>query len=402
MRITIGISGSIAAYKIIDLAKDFKKQGHSVTVLLSEGAKNFTNKKIFSYFNIPVFDTADDFNANGVKHIKIAKKTDLFLLAPMSAHTLAKISNGLADDIISTCFLALDKKIKKVLIPAMNTKMLENEITQENLNKINKLKNLMIYPSANGLLACGDIGSGKLPELKELMELIPLLNYNKKNKSVIITAGATLAPLDSIRYLTNPAKGATAYLLAKKFLSKGYKVHIIKGKYATRQLLYLRNHPLYTEETVISTNDLLKSVKTNKADIYISPMAVSDIQFKLSGSKLKKSSLEDSIEISVAPDVLKYALESKKFDTVVGFGAESSLSEDVIKEKINRKPVDLLVMNSADGGLLNKKAKGFSGKSNDYILLNKSGKILAKGELSKIQLVEKIYKFVKDYCCESN
>ena len=375
-KIILGICGSISAYKGFDLARSLVKRGKEVQVILTKGALEFLKPEVFAYLGIKYYLPHDDFKNNlenfksNVLHIDLAKWADTLVIAPASANTLSKISHGGCDDLLTSVWLSFDKKKKKIIAPAMNTTMLNQKITLKNIKKIRKTDNTSIISPDSGLLACGDIGSGKLPRIKELSQIICSMPKNKIDKKVLITAGATLSPVDTIRYITNPAKGATGLLLAEKYLKEGYFVDLIIGKNSLPDFNTLKNHPRCNVFTVITTDDLLELVKTLSFDIYISTMAVSDLKFNPSSKKLKKKDLK-SLDFSLAPDVLKWVIENKKeHQTIVGFAAESSLDEKILKEKIERKPVDLLVANIADGGLLGGKAQGFSSSYGTYKLIS--------------------------------
>ena len=392
MNILLAVSGSIAAYKSPDICRGLVNQGHKVKVVLSKGSLEFVNKNVFNYLGAEdTFIYSDDFNHKGILHIELSNWLDRFVLAPASANTISKLSQGQCDDLTSSIFLSLDQNKEKIIFPAMNTKMLSNPITQENLNRIKKNPNTFIVESESGLLACGEVGNGKLPDVREIVDLIPMLSSLKNNKKVIVTAGATLSNLDPVRFVTNPAKGGSAYLIARKYLSKGYKVHVIKGQNCVDSFKYLTKHPLYSEETVSTTQDLLDAVKAKNHDfdLYISPMAVSDVEFDYQDSKIKKSSMNGSLSYKHAPDVLKYVLENKKADQIiVGFAAETDLEDTTIYEKMKRKPVDLLVANLVNSGFNKKEKMGFGTNIGTYKLVSKTSTEnylhLPKEELAEI------------------
>lgn len=400
MNILLAVSGSIAAYKSPDICRGLINQGHKVKVVLSKGSLEFINPQIFKYLGAEeTYLPDDDFKHNNVLHISLSKWLDSFVLVPASANTLAKLSHGECSDLLSSIFLSLEKQKVKVIYPAMNTHMYNNPITKKNLENIQLNQNTFVIPPDSGVLACGDEGEGKLSDVRSIIEMIPTYSNKNSNKSVLITAGATLSSIDTVRYVTNPAKGGTSYLLAKKYLKEGYKVHVIKGQDVVESFKFLKKHPNYSDETISSTQELLTSVKNSflNYDIYISPMAVSDIEFEFHGKKLKKSSMNGSFSFKNAPDVLKYVVENRrKGQQIVGFAAESDLSDATIKEKISRKPVDLLVANLADSGFNGTQKKGFGTRSGYYKLVDSSGKILEEyPNLSKEDLAEVVYSLIK-------
>jgi phosphopantothenoylcysteine decarboxylase/phosphopantothenate--cysteine ligase len=391
MNILIAVSGSIAAYKAPDICRGLVNQGHKVKVVLSKGALEFVNPQVFKYLGVEeTFLPDDDFKHKNVLHINLSKWLDSFILVPASANTLSKISHGQCDDLLTSIFLSLEPQKVKVLYPAMNTYMYQNFITQNNLSLLQKIPNCYLIEPDSGVLACGDEGPGKLTDVRSIVEMIPIYSNKKVNKTVVITAGATLSNLDPVRYVTNPAKGGSSYLIAKEYLSQGYKVFMIKGQDVIPDFKFLDKHPNYQSQTVSTTQDLLDTVKNLNFDfdIYISPMAVSDIEFDYVDGKIKKSTLKGSFNFKFAPDVLKYVVENKKpHQKIVGFAAETSLDKKVIEEKINRKPVDLLVANLVNSGFNQKAKQGFGTREGHYKLVTKDSveefKNLSKGDLAK-------------------
>jgi len=396
MNILLAVSGSISAYKSPDLCRGLINQGHKVKVVLSKGALEFVNKNVFNYLGAEAtFSHHDDFENPRVLHIELSNWADRFVLAPASANTISKLAHGTCDDLLSSIFLSLDQNKEKIIFPAMNSKMLSNTITKKNIDNLKNLNNLFIINPDSGLLVCGENGEGKLPDVKEICTLVSTLSYKKNHKKVLITAGATLSNLDPVRFVTNPARGGSAFLIAQKYLSEGYSVHVIKGQTVVESFNYLKKHPLYTEETVSTTQDLLNSVKTQSFDIYISPMAVSDIEFDYSDKKIKKSTMEGTLNYRYAPDVLKYVVENKKEDQqIVGFAAETDLSDSTINEKINRKPVDLLVANLVNSGFNHQEKMGFGTSFGNYKIVSKSGTEEYE-KLNKKELANIIYSKIK-------
>lgn len=390
-KVILGICGSISAYKGVDLARSMVLAGMDVRVILTKGALEFLKPEVFSYLGIKHYLPTDDFKAQGEKefsnvlHIDLAKWADKIVIAPASANTLAKISYGMCDDLLSSVWLSMDKEKSRIIAPAMNTVMLSQEVVCENIKRLVDKYGVEVIEPSFGLLACGDIGSGKLPNVKVLTTLIETLNNKRSDKKICITAGATIAPMDSIRYISNPAKGATGFLLAKKYLKEGHPVQVIVGKYSLKDFDDLRFHPRCEVVVVGTTDDLLAQVQKSDFDIYISTMAVSDLKPVPFKGKLKKKDF-GNFQFDVAPDVLKWVVDNKKdSQIIVGFAAESSLTQEVLTEKLARKPVDLLVANVADGGLLGGEAKGFGSNKVEYKFISKNRSedyILSKQESS--------------------
>ncbi len=400
MKILLGISGSISSYKSFDLVRDLVKKGHELKIILTEGAEKFIKPDLFKYLGaIEVYSSQDDFNLNkysnvssNVLHIELTTWSDILVVAPTSANCLSRFAYGQANDLLSSVFLAYPSNKPIQIFPAMNTNMLSNPMVQKNLNSLKSMHNIFIGSTQFGVLACGELGEGKLEEITKIADLIETSPITNSSKYVLITTGATISRLDEVRYLTNPSSGKTGYELAKAFLRQGHKVHVIAGKNSTEKLKNLESHPNYILEFVVSTEDMENSVKRsiNQTDIYISSAAINDIAFKQSQNKIKKEEINNTIEISKTTDILKSVLElNKKNLYVVGFAAESDISESILKTKWNRKPVNLLVGNKISSGLANNEIQGFNKDSGSYLFMSQ-GNIIDQKDLSKVELANYI------------
>ncbi len=354
MNIVLGVTGSISAYKTYDLLREFIKEGHEVVVVLSKGALKFVLPQNYRFLGAKAVHLPDsDFSypssplEKGVLHIEIAKWCDRFIVAPLSANSLAKMANGMCDDLLTSIFISLGPKVPKIFYPAMNTVMYYNQLTQKNLSILAFLENTFVHPPMSGSLACGDTGIGKLPEIEVIKDSALLFSDSKIGQKVLITAGATVAPLDPVRYVTNPSSGFTGYSLAKSFLAKGCEVIVVAGIYATDKLDNLKELPNYKLVRVRTTREMHHAVMKRfpLCDLYISSAAISDIEFDMSKTKLKKDELKTlSFNFSLAPDILSDVIRIKRDNQkIVGFAAETDLSKETLLKKINRKPVDLLV-----------------------------------------------------------
>lgn len=395
MRILLGVCGSISAYRSLDICRSLTKAAHEVKVVLTKGALEFVKPEVFSYLGAQeVFLPGDDFNPVAAKeravlHIELSKWAERILIAPASANTLAKVANGMCDDLLSSIFLASPGK-PCVIYPAMNTNMLEHPLTKKNFNSLGELANVFIHPTKQGLLACGDTGAGKLQDVELIAETAPIINFETPKRKILITTGATIAPLDPVRYLTNPSSGLTGYELAKHYLANGDEVTLIAGHHSSEKINYLTCLP---HATVLKANTTLEmrelvAERFDKHDVYISSAALSDIQFEKSPSKIKKGSLSGTLNIQKAPDVLKEMLQAKKSQKVVGFAAETNAEMSVFEQKWKDKPVDVLVGNKVSNGI-GETAQGFGQDANEYTIL-KTGKLFFQGSLTKAQLAQKI------------
>ena len=229
MRILIAVCGSISAYKSIDIVRALVKEGHQIKVVLSKGAENFVVPQVFRYLGAESVHASDsDFkypsskaDKGTVLHIELAKWCERLIVCPLSANTLAKIVTGEASTLLTSIFLALPKDRPCIFYPAMNSEMYTHPFVIENFKKLKSLPNAFIFPTQKGILACGDIGPGKLLETEKIIETIPTINpfSNKEKLTILISTGATISPLDPVRFLTNSSSGETGYIFAKKALS---------------------------------------------------------------------------------------------------------------------------------------------------------------------------------------
>ena len=411
MKVLLGVCGSIAAYKTFDLVRSYVSAGHEVKVVLSRGANEFVKPQVYKYLGaLEVYNSQDDFkyphtksDVGTVLHIELAKWADKFVLAPLSANTLSKFAHARADDLLSSIFLAIDQAKPILVFPAMNTKMLEHPFVQENIDlvkKVNSLAQVEVFETMTGELACGDIGAGKLASIESILDLTESFSAINLKKKIVITTGATISPLDPVRYLTNSSSGKTGYELAKNLLDKGFNVVVLSGKHSTSKLENLVSHPNFKMTRVTTTSDMYQAVhqQLDGACGYISAAAISDIEFNQSTGKLKKSVLGEGLEIIKAKDVLESVLEKNiKALKVIGFAAETDLSEKVLLEKWNRKKVDLLVGTHVHSGLTrdSNNTQGFATDGAKYSLM-RDGEVTFEGHLSKKELAQTITEEIID------
>lgn len=399
MNILLAVSGSIASYKSFDLARQLVKNGHAVKVLLTSGALEFIRPETFRYIGVEqVFLPHDDFGpahlAKGstVLHIELAKWAHKLVIAPASANTISRLSLGLTNDLLSTLFLAFCKK-PVLIFPAMNTEMWKNERVQDHRRRLEALPEVGFINPVSGLLACGDIGAGKFPEVGSVVDLVesydPLLKTNKK---VVVTAGATASPLDPVRYITNPSSGKMGIAVAKAFLSRGHQVTVLGGHQCSPEVESLQGHPGF-EFIKTPTTELMKQSALNLfpgSDLYISTGAIADIEFDPSDIKLKKEAMGQSLPFRQAADILKEVLALRTHQKIVSFAAETETTRDVFMEKMNRKPVDLMIGNRVSNGLIgSEEVEGFQKTSGEYFFVQKDS-IKGPVKLSKLELGVKL------------
>ncbi len=398
MNILVAVCGSIAAYKAYDVVRGLSKNGHRVRVVLSAGALEFVKPEVFRHLGAhAVYLPQDDHSGDSklfegletqqVLHIALARWAQQMIVAPMTANTLNKLGAGLADDMLSCTFLALKPEVPKILFPAMNPAMWDNPIVKKNVHTLSQLEQTLVHNTGSGEMVCGEFGDGKLASVDEILTLSESWQQNSKAKKILITTGATQAPLDPIRFLTNASSGETGFVMALEALKQGFEVVVVAGKSAVHKLEWLSAHPRFRLERVSTTDQMRQAVLNHFSfcDVYISSAAIGDIQFAPSAHKLKKDDLKETLTIERSPDILKEVLSVRKAEQIIiGFAAETDLSVAMLERKWQGKPVDLLV------GTKVSEREGFGDLSPHYILYRGAGAILFEGVLSKRELAQKI------------
>lgn len=363
--ILLGVTGGIAAYKVPNLIRMLKRKGANVVVVATSNALNFVTKLTLqtvsnNKVHVDEFDTKDF----DIEHIALSKKADLMLIAPLSANTLGKIANGIADNLLTSIVLAFNKPI--VLCPAMNTNMWQNAIVQDNLKKL-KNSNFNIIKPISGMLACGDIGVGKMPDENLIVEnIVSILNYENKflkGKNVLITAGGTSEPIDCVRFITNKSSGKMGLAIAKQASYLGACVHLIST--------FEVNNPQFQVTKVQTALQMQDVVFKNlqQADIVIMAAAVSDFRCQNpSEQKIKKNDGGLTLNLVKNPDILtQIAKEKSENQIIVGFCAESQNLIDNAKEKIKAKNSDFIVAND-----ISNKNIGFNSDNNEVFIVDKN------------------------------
>ena len=344
--IVVGVTAGIAAYKICQLVSSLKKQGNEVHVIMTKEAEKFVTPLTFQTLSNQKVIT-DMFTVDytpDVHHISLAKKADLFIVAPATANIIAKIAHGLADDMLTTTFLAAT--CPKLIVPAMNTNMLNNPITQDNIATCQKY-GMHIMCSGAGYLACGDVGAGRLPEPEEIEDAIASLIETDRylnGRHVVITAGATQEEIDPVRYITNHSTGKMGYALAKEARNAGARVTLISGK---------TNLPKpYGVDVVNVTSaaDMAKSVIDNfeNADVVIMSAAVADYTpIEKAEQKIKKTDGDLSIVLKRTQDILLTIGQKKREDQIViGFAMETEHLLENAAKKLQEKNANYIIANS--------------------------------------------------------
>ena len=344
--VLLGITGGIAAYKMANVASGLRKAGATVHVIMTENATKFITPLTFETLtnNRCVVDTfARDFQYD-VKHISLAKAADLILIAPATANVIAKLANGLADDMLTTTVLAA--RCKKLVAPAMNTAMLENPITQDNLAKLKKYGFGIIEPAV-GMLACKDVGSGKLPEPETLLDCIAMELAREKDMAglhVTVTAGPTQEALDPVRYLTNHSTGRMGYAIAREAMLRGADVTLISGPTALKPV------PGVQTVDVVSARDMFEAVQAAlpETDILVKAAAVADYRpVSIAEDKIKKQDGDMAIPLERTDDILGWVAEHRHPGLFVcGFSMETRDMLENSRKKLDRKHLDMIAANN--------------------------------------------------------
>lgn len=384
--IIVGITGGIAVYKICYLVSSLKKQGYDVHVLMSKEAQEFVTSLTFQTLsnNKVITDMFTIDYTPDVHHISLAKKADLFVIAPATANVIAKVANGIADDMLTTTFLA--SNCKKLIVPAMNTQMLMNPVTQDNIQKC-KNYGMHIFESNSGYLACGDVGKGRLPEPDEIEDKIKEVFEEDKfleGKHILVTAGPTSEAIDPVRMITNHSTGKMGYALARAARNMGAHVTLVSG---TRQIEDIRDVEMVH---VTSAKDMAEAVlsRQEEMDCMILAAAVADYTpVSVADNKIHKSEGEMSIPLKRTQDILKTLGENKKDGQVlIGFSMETENMVERTKEKLVKKNCDYIVANN-----LKEKGAGFGTDTNIVTLISKDYE-KEFGILSKYDTAVKILK----------
>lgn len=384
--VVLAVSGSIAAYKIANLASSLKKMACDVHVLMTKNATNFINPITFETLtgNKCLVDTFDRNFEFSVEHVSIAKKADVVLVAPASANVIGKIACGIADDMLTTTVMACRCPI--IVAPAMNTNMYRNPIVQANISRLKKFGYNVIEPDS-GYLACGDVGEGKMPsEDKLLWYILKEIAYEKDllGKNVLITAGPTMEKIDPVRFISNHSSGKMGFSLAKNCMLRGANVTLVSGKTSldAPEFVKLIN--------VVSAADMYEVVvnEYDNQDIVIKAAAVADYRpVNPADEKVKKSDGDMSISLERTSDILKFLGEHKTKQFLCGFSMETENMLDNSKSKLKKKNLDMIVANN-----LKQQGAGFGVDTNVVTLI-------AKDEIKELQLMSKdeVAKEIVDY-----
>ena len=365
--IVLGVTGSIAAYKIASLASALKKKKADVTVIMTKNAVNFINPITFETLtgNKCLVDTFDRNFEFSVEHVSLAAKAEVFLIAPASADVIAKAAHGIADDMLTTTLLAAT--CPKLISPAMNTRMYRNPITQDNLKTLEKYGFKVITP-ATGYLACGDVGEGKMPEPEVLMDHIEMALTKKDmaGKRVLVTAGPTQEALDPVRFLSNHSTGKMGYALARQAAFRGAEVTLVSGPVELKAPLGVRVLP------VVSAVDMREAVVSAfpENDITVKAAAVADYRpASYAEDKIKKHEGDTVLQLERTEDIISYLGLHKRDDQFLcGFSMETRDMVENSQRKLEKKHLDMICANN-----LKVKGAGFGTDTNVVTVITKEG-----------------------------
>lgn len=386
--VVLGVTGSIAAYKMADLASKLSKLHCNVQVIMTKNATNFINPITFETLtnNKCLVDTFDRNFQYSVEHVALSKQADVVLIAPATANVIAKLAHGLADDMLTTTVLACT--CPKLVAPAMNTQMLHNPITQDNLETLKRYGFEIIEP-AIGMLACKDVGEGKLPDTDVLLDyLLKTIAFEKDMKGirVLVTAGPTQEALDPVRYITNHSSGKMGYAIAKNAMLRGAEVTLVTGETAIEKPRFLK------VVNIKSAAEMFDAVTglSGEQDIIIKAAAVADYTpVTVSDDKMKKSEDDLTIPVERTKDILQYlGAHKRKGQFLCGFSMETKDMVENSRKKLERKNLDMIVANN-----LKQEGAGFGVDTNVVTLLTADEEIaldvMSKDEVAK-QILDEI------------
>lgn len=394
--VVLGVSGGIAAYKIAGLASMLKKQHANVEVIMTKNATNFITPVTFETLTgtkclVETFDRNFEFH---VEHIALAKKADVFMIAPATANVVAKVAHGIADDMLTTTFLACRKP--KLIVPAMNTGMYENPVTQDNLD-ICRGYGMKVIEPACGYLACGDTGAGKMPEPAELFEHIMLEIACEKDlagKKVLVTAGPTREAIDPVRYITNHSTGKMGYAIARAAARRGAEVTLVSGPVNLPAPLGVKLVP------VVSARDMFEAVTEISAgqDVIVKAAAVADYRPPHVGTeKTKKKDGDMSIGLERTDDILAWLGAHRRAGQVLcGFSMETQNMLENSKAKLEKKNIDMIVANN-----LKVEGAGFGTDTNVVTVITRD-EVRELELMGKDEVAHRLLDQIKELCGKQN
>lgn len=392
--VVLGVSSSIAAYKAASIASALVKKGCDIHVIMTQNATKFISPITFEELTkhkclVDTFDRNFEYN---IAHIALAQKADVFIIAPATANVIGKIANGIADDMLTTTIMAA--KCPKIIAPAMNTNMYDNPIVQDNLKKLENYGYTVISP-ADGRLACGAVGKGKLPDESVILDYIERALADKQDfsgKKVLVTAGATRESIDPVRYITNHSSGKMGYAIAKAAMLRGADVTLISG------VTNLSPVPFVKTVDVVSAQDMFEAVTefADESDIIIKSAAVADFRpAKVNENKIKKAEGSLVIDLEKTNDILKHIGQNKRANQIIcGFSMETDNMIENSKQKLERKNLDMIVCNN-----LKDEGAGFQCDTNKVTIITRNN-IEPLALMSKSEVADEILNRIAMLCAD--
>lgn len=390
MRITLGVTGGVAAYKSAELVRRLQTEGHTVQVVMTRAAREFITPLTFAALSgqkvitdlFPGGESGDPNLESAIEHIAVAQRTDLLLVAPATADMLAKFARGLADDFLSTLYLASTAPV--VVAPAMNVNMWQHAATQENLATLRN-RGVRIVEPGEGYLACGMTGPGRLAAQEEILQAVREIaeaQHDLAEETVLVTAGPTCEDLDPVRYLTNRSSGKMGYAVAEAAAQRGAKVILVSGPTALETPEGIERVEVRTAE------EMLRAVKPRfaKATIAVFAAAVADYRPAAAATaKIKRTNEALTIQLEPNPDILATVAREKGEQVVVGFAAETDHLAENARKKLDEKNADLMVANdvTAEGA-------GFDVDTNIVTIFSRDGRDLPLPRLTKAEVAQRI------------
>jgi phosphopantothenoylcysteine decarboxylase / phosphopantothenate---cysteine ligase len=393
MRIVLGVSGGIAAYKAAEIARSLTRNGHEVQVVLTRGAEEFIRPLTFASLTgqkviTDLFSSADPDAtlSSSIEHIGVAQAHDLLLVAPATANVIGKFAHGLADDFLSTMYLAFRGPV--VLAPAMNNNMWEHEAVLANVETLRRRGHTIVDPDS-GFLACGTYGPGRLAETDKIVEavekaLAPAIT-DMDGETILITAGPTQEPLDPVRYLSNRSSGKMGYALAQAAIDRGARVILISGPVALNPPQGGEALEVIHVRTAAEMRDVVFA-NLEPATVVIKCAAVADFRPSVeSKQKIKKTYARISFELEPTPDILAELGRKRGDRLLIGFAAETENLEAEARRKLETKNCDMVVAN-----LVGNSDTGFESDSNEVVLALRTGEFIPLARASKREIAEQI------------
>ncbi|MDO4563369.1 MAG: bifunctional phosphopantothenoylcysteine decarboxylase/phosphopantothenate--cysteine ligase CoaBC [Clostridia bacterium] len=382
--IVVGVCGGIAAYKTVDVVSRLKKLGANVDVIMTKNACEFVTPLTFrSISKTPVItDTFNEPAQMDIAHISLAKKADAFLIAPATANIIGKIACGIADDMLSTTIMAAECPV--IIAPAMNTKMYENSIVQENIERLTRGGYYFIEPDT-GMLACGVVGKGRLAPIEDIVEYVCELVAFPKDLAglkILVTAGPTHEPIDPVRYITNHSTGKMGYAIARAAKYRGAEVTLISGP---THLRHIRGVKLVDVYSALEMYDAVMDCY-DANDIIVKSAAVADFRAEnTSEQKIKKESAQLDIKLTGNPDILAELGKKLSHGVLVGFCMETENALENAKKKLDAKNLDMIVLNE-----INKEGAGFAADTNIVTIIDRGKNVTDIPKAPKQEIADAI------------